>query len=160
MKLYANKMENMKGMDTFLQKHHLQKLNQKEIDNTNKCCSSVQFCHSVVSDSLLPHEPRHARPPCPSPTPRVHQDLYPWSRLCHPTISTSIIPSAPALKLTQHQGLFQWVGFSQWVGTILDYQLQISASKEHIGLISFWMDWLGLLAVQGKWFRGIEIKNA
>ena len=82
----------MKGIDAFLQKHHLQKLNQKETDNTNKCCSSVQFCHSVISDCLLPHEPRHTRPPCPSPTPRVHPNRYPWSRLCHPTISSSIVP--------------------------------------------------------------------
>ena len=92
MKIYANKMENMTGMDAFLQKHHLQKLNRKEIDNTKKCCSSVPFCHSVVSDSLLPHEPQHARPPCPSSTPRVHPNRYPWSRLCHPTISSSIVP--------------------------------------------------------------------
>ena len=54
--------------------------------------SSVQFSHSVVSDSLRSHEPQHARPPCPSPTPRVHPNSYPLSRWCHPTISSSVVP--------------------------------------------------------------------
>ena len=55
-------------------------------------CTSVQFSHSVVSDSLQPHESQHTRPPCPSPTPRVHPNSCPLSRWCHPTISSSIIP--------------------------------------------------------------------
>ena len=42
--------------------------------------TSVQFSHSVVSDSLLPHESQHARPPCPSPTPGVHSNSRPWSQ--------------------------------------------------------------------------------
>ena len=54
--------------------------------------SSVQFSRSVVSDSLRPNEPQHARPPCQSPTPRVHQNPCPLSRWCHPTISSSVIP--------------------------------------------------------------------
>ena len=54
--------------------------------------SSVQFCHSVVSNSLQPHEPQHARPPCPSPTPGVHPNPCPLSRWCHPIISSSVIP--------------------------------------------------------------------
>ena len=47
--------------------------------------SSVQFSSSVVSDSLWPHESQHARPPCPSPTPRVHSDSRPSSQWCHTT---------------------------------------------------------------------------
>ena len=53
---------------------------------------SVQFSHSVVSDSLPPHEPQHARPPCPSPTPEVHPIPCLFSRWCHPTISSSVFP--------------------------------------------------------------------
>ena len=53
---------------------------------------SVQFSHSVVSDSLRPHESQHARPPCPSPTPGVHSDSRPSSQGCHPTISSSVVP--------------------------------------------------------------------
>ena len=54
--------------------------------------SSVQFSHSVMSDFLQPHELQHARPPCPSPTPRVHSNSRPSSRWCHPAISSSVVP--------------------------------------------------------------------
>ena len=53
---------------------------------------SVQFSHSVMSDSLRPHELQHARPPCPSPTPRVHSHSCASSRWCHPAISSSVVP--------------------------------------------------------------------
>ena len=66
---------------------------------TYSLCYSVQFSHSVVSDSLWPHEPQHARPPCPSPTPRVHPNPCPLSQWCHPTISSSVAPSPPAIKV-------------------------------------------------------------
>ena len=54
--------------------------------------SSAQFSHSVVSDSLRPHESQHARPPCPSPTPGVHPDSRPLSRWCHPAVSLFVVP--------------------------------------------------------------------
>ena len=54
--------------------------------------SSVQFSHSVMSNSLRPHEPQHARPPCPSPTPGVHPNPCPLCRWSHPTISSSVVP--------------------------------------------------------------------
>ena len=56
--------------------------------------SSVQFSHSVVSDSLRPHGSRHAGPPCPSPTPGVRSDSRPWSQWCHSAISSSVVPSS------------------------------------------------------------------
>ena len=56
------------------------------------CFSSVQFSRSVISDSLQPHELQHARPPYPSPTPRVHSDSRASSQWCHPAISSSVIP--------------------------------------------------------------------
>ena len=86
--------------------------------------SSVQFSRSVVSDSLRPHEPQHARPPCPSPTTRVHPNSSPLSWWCHPTISSSVVPSPPALNLSQHQGLFQSVSSSHQVAKVLEFQLQ------------------------------------
>ena len=52
----------------------------------------IQFSHSVMSDSLRPHEPQHARPPCPSPTPRVYSNSCPSSRWWHPTISFFVVP--------------------------------------------------------------------
>ena len=54
--------------------------------------NSVQFSHSVVSDSLRPREPQHARPPCPTPTPGDHPNPCPSSRWCHPTVSSSVGP--------------------------------------------------------------------
>ena len=60
--------------------------------------SSVQFIHSVVSDSLRPHEPQHTRPPCPSPTPGVYPNSCPLSRWCHPTISSSVVPFSYCLQ--------------------------------------------------------------
>ena len=53
--------------------------------------SSVQFSHSVVSDSLRPHELQHTRPPCPLPTPRAYPNSCPLSQWCHPTISSSVV---------------------------------------------------------------------
>ena len=78
--------------------------------------SSVQSSHSVVSDSLRPHESQHARPPCPSPTPGVHWDSRLSSQWCHPTISSSVIPfsscpqSLPASESFPMSQLFPWGG--------------------------------------------------
>ena len=55
---------------------------------------SVQFSRLVVSNFLRPHEPQHTRLPCPSPTPGVHPNPCPLSQWCHPTISSSVIPSS------------------------------------------------------------------
>ena len=71
--------------------------------------SSVQFSRSVMSDCLQLHGLQHARPPCPSPTPRAYPNSCPLSQWCHPTISSPSSPSPPALSLSQHQGLFQGV---------------------------------------------------
>ena len=70
-------------------------------------CSSVQFSHSVVSDSLQPHGPQHARFPCPSPTPGVHSNSCPLSQWCHPTISSSVIPFSSCLQSFPASGSFQ-----------------------------------------------------
>ena len=65
-------------------------------------------CCSVVSDSLRPHGLQHVRLPCPSPTPEAYSNCCPSSWWCRPAISS---PFPPAFNLSQHQGLFQWVGF-------------------------------------------------
>ena len=85
---------------------------------------SVQFSHSVKSDSLWPHGLQHARLPCPSPTPRAFPNPYPSSQGCHPTISSSVDPSPPTFNLIQHQSLFQWVSSSNQVDKVLEFQLQ------------------------------------
>ena len=79
---------------------------------------SVQFSHSVVSDSLWPQESQHARPPCPSPTPRVYPNSCPSSQWCHPAISSSVFPfsscpqSLPASGSFPMSHLFAWGGQS------------------------------------------------
>ena len=86
--------------------------------------SSVQFSRSVMSDSLRPHEPQHARPLCLSPTPGVRPNhvhcVGDAIQPSHPLSS----PSPPALNLSQHQGLFQWVSSSHQVAKGLEFQLQ------------------------------------
>ena len=68
---------------------------------------SVQFNHSVVSNSLWPHEPQHTRPPCPSPTPGVHPNSCPLSRWCHPAISSSVVPFSSCPQFFPTSGSFQ-----------------------------------------------------
>ena len=111
--------------------------------------SSVQFSHSVVSDSLWPYVSQHTRPPCPSPTPGVHSNSRPLSWWYHPAISSSVIPfsscpqSFPASESSSESTLrMRWPKY--W-----SFRFSISPSNEHPGLISFRMDWLDLLAVQG-----------
>ena len=65
---------------------------QSQLKSIFSYFQSVQFSRSVMSDSLRHHESQHARPPCPSPTPRVHSNSRPLNRWCHPAISSSIIP--------------------------------------------------------------------
>ena len=69
--------------------------------------SSVQFSHSVMSDCLWPHEPQHARPPCPSPTPGVHPNPCPLSRWCHSTISSSVVTFSSCPQSFPASGSFQ-----------------------------------------------------
>ena len=109
----------------------------------------IQFCSSVMSDSLWPHEPQHTRPPCPSSTPGVYPNSCPLNRWCHTTISSSVIPffclqSFPESRSFQMSQFFASGGQS----------IRVSAStsvlpNEYSGRISFRMDWLDLLSVQG-----------
>ena len=108
-----------------------------------------QFSRSVMSDSSWPHGLQPTRPPCPLPSPRVCSNLCSSSRWCHPTISSSVVPfssclqSFPASESFQMSQLF--IGWPKY----WSFSLNISPSNEYSGLISFMMDWLDLLAVQG-----------
>ena len=82
---------------------------------------SVQFSHSVVSNSLWPHGLQHTRLPCPSPTPGACSNSYSSRWWCHPAISSSASPSPPAFTFAQHQGLFQWVRSLHQVAKVLEY---------------------------------------
>ena len=110
---------------------------------------SVQFSHSFVSNSLRPHEPQHARPPCPSPTPRVHPNPCPLSRWCHLTISSSVIPFAscpqsfPASESFQMSQLFASGGQS----------IGVSAATSGLPMnTQDWspLGWTGWISLQSK----------
>ena len=68
------------------------------LKTTGEYYSSVQFSHSVMSDSLRPHGLQHSRPPCPSQTPRIYSNSCPLSQWCHPTVSSSVIPFFSCLQ--------------------------------------------------------------
>ena len=114
----------------------------------------IQFSSSVVSDSLRPHGLQHPRPPCPSPTPGVYSNSCPLSQQCYPTISSSVIPFSSCLQSFSAPGSFQMSQFfttgGQSIGASASASSEYSASNEYSGLTSFKMDWLDLLAVQGR----------
>ena len=115
------------------------------ISTYSKHYCSVQLSCSVVSDSLRPHELQHARPPCPSPAPGVYPNPRPLSRWGHPTISSSVIPFSSHLQSFPASGSALRIKWPKdW-----SFSFSISPSNEHPGLISYRMDWLDLLTVQG-----------
>ena len=108
---------------------------------------SVQF--GSVAQSCPNFSDPMARFPCPSPIPKACSNSCPSSWLCHQTISSSVVPPPPAFNLSQHQGFsnkpvlhIRWPKY--W-----SFSFSISPSKEYSGLISFRMDWLGFLAIEG-----------
>ena len=96
--------------------------------------SSVQFSHSVVSNSLWSHELQHARPPCPSPTPGVHPNPCPLCRWCHPTISSSVVPFFSCVQSFPASGSFQMSQLSALGGQSWSFSFNISSSNEYPGL--------------------------
>ena len=107
--------------------------------------SSVQFSHSVVSNSLQTHELQHTRPPCPSLTPGVHSNSCPSSPWCHPAISSSVVPFSSCLQFFPASGSFLCIRWPKYPS----FSFNISPSNEYSGLISFRIDWFDLLEVQG-----------
>ena len=108
-----------------------------------------QFSHSVMSDSLRPHELQNARPPCSSPTPGVHSDSRPSSQWCHPATSSSVVPfsscpqSLPASKSFPMSQRFVWGGQS----------IGVSASISVLPMNTqdwFLLGWTGWISLQSK----------
>ena len=113
--------------------------------------NSVQFSSVVQScPTLWPHELQHTRPLCPSPSTRVHSNSCPLSRWCHPAISSSVVPLLflppipSSIKVFSNESTLHIRWPKYW-----NFSFSIISSKEIPGLISFRMDWLDLLAVQG-----------
>ena len=111
--------------------------------------SSVQFSHSVMSDSLQTHEPQHASPSCPLPTPSLPKLMSIESVmasshliLCQPLLLLPTIP--PSIRVFSNESTLRMRWPKNW-----SFSFSIIPSKEIRGLISFRMDWLDLFAVQG-----------
>ena len=106
----------------------------------------VQFSRSVMSDSLRPHESQHTRPPCPSPTPRVHSDSHPSSQWCHPAISPSVVPFSswpqclPASESFPFSQLSAWGSQSTGVSALASFL----AKKSQGWSPSEWTGWISL----------------
>ena len=110
---------------------------------------SVQFSRSVTSDSLRPHTLQHSRLLCSSPTPRACSNSCPSSSWCHPTIlfcrPLLLLPSVfPSIRVFSSESVLHVRCPKYW-----SFSFSISPSNEYSGLISFRMDWLDLLVVQG-----------
>ena len=108
-----------------------------------------QFSHSVMSNSLRTHGLQHARLPCPSPNPGAYSNSCPSCWWCHLTISSSVVPFASLLQSFPASGSFPMSQLFTSGGQNWSFSFNISPSNEYSGLISFRMDWLDLLVVQG-----------
>ena len=109
----------------------------------------VQFSRSVVSDSLQPHGLQHARPPCPSPTPRVYSNPCPLSRWCHPTFSSPVTPFSSRLQSFPASGSFQMSQFFASGGQ----RIGVSASTSVLPMnTQDWspLGWTGWISLQSK----------
>ena len=118
---------------------------------------TVQFSCSVVSDFLQPHGPQHARPPCPSPTPRVHSHSCPLSQWCQLTISFSVVPFSssfhfPSIRVFQVSKLFASGGQS----------IGVSASTSVLPMnTQDWspLGWTGWISLQSKGLSRVFSKS-
>ena len=114
-----------------------------------KFSPSVQFSRSLVSDSLRPHESQHAKPPCPSPTPRVHPNSCAWSRWCHPVISSSVVPFSACPQSLPASGSFPVSQLFAWGGQ----NIGVSASASDLPKnTQGWSpsEWTGWISLQSK----------
>ena len=117
-------------------------------------CISVQFSHSVVSNSLQPHESQHTSPPCPSPTPRVHSNSCPSSQWCHLAISSSGIPFSSCSQSLPASGSFPVSHLFAWG----DQSIGVSASASVLPMnTQDWspLGWTGWISLQSKGLSGI-----
>ena len=107
------------------------------------------FSHSVMSNSLRPHESQHARAPCPSPTPGVHSNSRPSSQWCHPAISSSVVPfsscpqSLPASESFPMSQLLAWGSQSTGVSALASFLPKKSQSWSP-------SEWTGWISLQSK----------
>ena len=110
---------------------------------------TVQFSHSVVSDSLWPRGLQHTRLPCPSPTPRACSNSSPLSRWCYPTISSSVVPFSSCLQSFPASGSFQMSQFFTSGGQSIGVSSSTSVLPMNIQ-VWFPLGWTGWISLQSK----------
>ena len=108
-----------------------------------------QFSRSVMSDSLRPHEPQHARLPCPSPTPRVNSNAGPLSWWCHPAILSSVVPFSACSQSFPASGSFQMSQLFTSGGQSIGVSASTSVLPKNIQ-DSFSLGWMGWISLQSK----------
>ena len=130
---------------------HYAKWNKPVTEGQIMHISNHQFSSVAQSGpTLYHHESQHARPPCPSPTPGVHPNSCPLSQWCHLTISSSVTPLLllpsifPSIRVFSNEPVLHIRWPKYW-----SFSFSISPSNKYSRLISFRIDWLHLLAVQG-----------
>ena len=130
----------------------------KKFLHDSNVISSVKFSHSVVSDSLQLHELQHFRPPCASPTPRIHPNPCPLSRWCHPTISSSVVlfsscpQSFPESGSFQMSQLFASCGQSSGVSASISVLPMNTQDWSHLG----WTGWMSLQSKGLKYYTKVD----
>ena len=110
---------------------------------------SVQFSHSVMSNSLWPHESQYARPPCPSPSPQVHSNSHPSSQWCHPAILSSVVPFSSCPQFLPASGSFPMSQLFAWGGQ----SIGVSASASFLPKnTQDWspLEWTGWISLQSN----------
>ena len=110
---------------------------------------SVQFSHSVMSDSLQPCRLQHTRPPCPSPTPWVYPNLCPLSQWCHPTISSFVVPFSSRLQSFPASGSLQMSQLFAWGGQRIGVSVSTPVLPMNIQDCSP-LGWTGWISLQSK----------
>ena len=138
-----------KSLNRHFSKEDIQMTNKHTITVLTITVHSVQFSRSVVSVSLWPHDSQHTRPPCPSPTPRVHLNSCPLSQWCHPAISCSVIPFCSCLQSFPTSGSFQMSQLFTWGGQ----SIGVSASTSVLPMnTQDWspFGWIGWMSLQSK----------
>ena len=144
---------------TFTHLQELQNCNSLLNNHQQENVQSVsQFSRSVVSNCLQPHEPQHARPPCPSPTPGVHPNPCPWSWWYHPTISSSVLPFSSCPQSFPASGSFPMSQLSALGGQ----SIGVSASTSVLPMnTQDWspLGWTGWISLQSKGFSRVFSKT-
>ena len=119
-----------------------------DTEKKTRLCNSVQFSHSVMSDSLRPHKSQHTKPPCPSPTPGVYPNSCPSSQWCYPAISSSVVPFSSCPQTLPASGSFPMSQLFTWGGQSIGVSAPVSVLP--MNTQDWSLGWTGWISLQSK----------